>query len=139
MLISLSVEKEEPLWDHSPQFLIGDARHHWEDSMKTNEVDDDIALALIPRKLFETSDDDDSVFEDGKESNSGLQILSKKNKASSTNNNFLDELSLDDDKDTSFEESENRNQKTGKRETVRKMMEMMKLMTHVVMKKLKLL
>ena len=32
----LSVEKEEPLWDHSPKFLIGDVRHHWEDSMKTN-------------------------------------------------------------------------------------------------------
>ena len=47
--------EEEPLWDHSPEFLIGDARHHWADTMETNEVDDEIALALIPRKLFETS------------------------------------------------------------------------------------
>ena len=37
--------EEEPLWDHSPQFLIGDARHHWEDSMKTNEVDDSLILS----------------------------------------------------------------------------------------------
>ena len=62
-------KEDEPLWDHSPQYLIGDARHNWEDSLETNEVDDEITLALIPRKLFETSDSDDSVFEGTEELN----------------------------------------------------------------------
>ena len=100
-------KEEEPLWDHSPQFLIGDARHTWEDSMETNEVDDEIALALIPRKLFETSDSDDSVFEDTEELNPKPESLTKKIRASSTNNNILEDSNDLDDKDTSHEESGN--------------------------------
>ena len=101
-------KEDEPLWDHSPQYLIGDARHNWEDSMETTEVDDEIALALIPRKLFETSDSDDSVFEGTEELNPEPRRLTKKNMASSTNNNFLEDLNDLDDENTSYEESDNR-------------------------------
>ena len=76
--------------------------------METIEVDNEIASALIPRKLFETSDNNDSVFEDIEELNPRLKSFTKQNKTSSTNNNFLEDFNDLDDEDTSHEESRSR-------------------------------
>ena len=76
--------------------------------METNEVDDEIASALIPRKLFESSDSNDSVFENIEEVNPRHKRFTEQNKASSTNNNFLEDFDDLDDEDTSCEESRSR-------------------------------
>ena len=94
-------EEPEPLWDHSPQFLIGDAKYCWEDSMETTEVVDDIALALLPRTLFETSDSDDSVFEPAGETE--LMDFAKRNGTSSTNNHFLEDNLDNDELETAYD------------------------------------
>ena len=76
--------------------------------METNEIDDEIALALIPRKLFETSDSDDSVFEGTEELNTLHKRLTNKNMASSTSNNFFEHLNDLEDENESHEESDNK-------------------------------
>jgi hypothetical protein len=47
------VDEPEPEWDHSPQFLTGDAHVTWDETM---DVDDKVTKALEPRKLFQASD-----------------------------------------------------------------------------------
>ena len=57
--------------------------------METNQVVDLIALAPLPRKLFQTSDSDDSVFEHTKETEPMNFV--KRNGTSSTNNHVLED------------------------------------------------
>ena len=69
--------------------------------METTEVVDEIALALLPRKLFETSDSDDSLFEHTRETE--LMDFAEKNGKSSTNNHFLEDNLDNDELETAYD------------------------------------
>ena len=66
-------DEPEPLWDHSPEFLVQDGCITWNESLTDNQkVDRDLQLALAPRQLFQaeeslsesltSSASDDSTF-----------------------------------------------------------------------------
>ena len=80
--------------------------------METNQVDDEIALALLPRKLFETTDDEDSVFEDAlcegvEASDRNGEGGTRRGIISSTNYHILeDEDHLDDEDNDGDDEEE---------------------------------